>query len=581
MRLISTLDGLKDALQTKEEMMFLYEGLYEPKEDLVFNLNEVKLAPQYLKSTDMIEEEARKCKEIFNELLPKLQKFINDYHKVNYDLRYYKLNLGGWLFQYIHSFVNKYNHLSLLKKKEPELAYYSVKKKEWLYPIDLGAYSFFFHNDHYQLQEYTCIQDELKLRSKELSFDYVLKREQIWSWGAQSTMMKLVNWGENVFYYLSHKLNKKSILVNCPGHKMAPLYLLPLIKKFKVFPYSFLKRVKLNLQVDKEVRELSLGKKNSGVLGVLEKNILKFIPIIYLEGLKELDEVVEKKWPQPVSHTYSSMGLLANPLFCMYLAKHPSCKILYGQHGGAYGVSPLHAVEDFEVDIADLYFTWGWKKAEDKVVAFKTPLLKKECFIKKKKIKKYIVLNAFPKHVYKFHFQPMPSYYIPSYYTQIKDLIENLNDKRNLLVRDYPQSKRYGWNVKDRLLREFREIEFDEESISFGERIESTSLCIFGHLTTVHIQTMLKDIPTVIMVSSDFTAFRSEAASYFEELKEAKILFYSAVDAAVHINTIDDDESLYAWWNSEETQLAKSNFLNNFGRNCSIKEFYDDMINYT
>lgn len=580
MRLISTLDGLKDALQTNEEMMFLYEGLYYPKEELAFNLNEVKLAPQYLKNTGVIGEEARKCKIIFNEILPKLQKFLNDYHNVNYELRYYKLNLGGWLFQYIHSFVNKYNHLSLLEKKEPELVYYAVKKKEWIYPMDLKAYSFFFHNDHYQLQEYTCIQDELNLRSKELSFDSTAGGEQIWSWGAQSIMMRLVNWGENVFYYLSHKLNKKSILVNSPGHKMAPLYFLALIKKFKVFPYSFMKRVKLNLQVDKKAREVSLGKKSNGVLGVLENNILKFMPIIYLEGLKELDEFVMKNWPQPVSHAYSSMGLLSNPLFCMYLARHHSCKLLYSQHGGAYGVSPLHAVEDFEIDIADLYFTWGWKKAEGKVVAFKTPLLKKKCSIKKKEIKKYIVLNSFSKHVYKFHFQPMPTHYIPSYYTQIKDLIENLNDIRDLLIRDYPHAKRYGWDVKDRLLREFKGIKFDEESKSFGERIENTRLCIFGHLTTVHIQTMLKGIPTVIVVSSDFTAFRSEAVSYFRELKEAKILFYSAVDAAEHINKIDDDVSLFEWWDSEKTQLAKNNFLNNFGRDCSIGQFYDDMIPY-
>ena len=53
-----------------------------------------------------------------------------------------------------------------------------------------------------------------------------------------------------------------------------------------------------------------------------------------------------------------------------YRHEKKNSKLIIGQHGGVYGQYLFSSMQDFELDIADKYLSWGWTNNNKKVIPF-------------------------------------------------------------------------------------------------------------------------------------------------------------------------------------------------------------------
>ena len=99
------------------------------------------------------------------------------------------------------------------------------------------------------------------------------------------------------------------------------------------------------------------------------------LPKIFLENFEDLKNFSAKSnLPQKPKKIMTSSALWYDSFFSYHVAKlsEHGTKIIYGQHGGAYGITSYSWPELHEKKIADKYLTWGWKgnKSEKQIKSF-------------------------------------------------------------------------------------------------------------------------------------------------------------------------------------------------------------------
>lgn len=86
---------------------------------------------------------------------------------------------------------------------------------------------------------------------------------------------------------------------------------------------------------------------------------------------------------------------------------------------------------------------------------------------------------------------------------------------------------------------------------------------------------MLSDVPTILISVKHYQERHMIAYPLVDVLQKANIIFYSAEEAASHINSIWDN--IFLWWDSENVKLARNLFKNtalSFNKNW-YKEWKD------
>ena len=72
------------------------------------------------------------------------------------------------------------------------------------------------------------------------------------------------------------------------------------------------------------------------------------------------------------------------------------------------------------------------------------------------------------------------------------------------------------------------------------------------------------NFPTIIFRNEEHWEIKEDAKPFFKLLKKAKIFHESPNDAALHVEKIWDNVG--DWWFSEEVQMARKNFCNEYSR---------------
>ena len=92
---------------------------------------------------------------------------------------------------------------------------------------------------------------------------------------------------------------------------------------------------------------------------------MKHIPKSFLEGFLDLQFLYPKSWSKKPNVIFTSNAFWQNTIFAHYCAekKLNGTKLVFGQHGGGYGISSYFFDEKHILDISDIYINWGWKKS--------------------------------------------------------------------------------------------------------------------------------------------------------------------------------------------------------------------------
>ena len=118
-------------------------------------------------------------------------------------------------------------------------------------------------------------------------------------------------------------------------------------------------------------------------------------------------------------------------------------------------------------------------------------------------------------------------------------------------------------------------IKIDSKNVKFIDSLSNCKLYVVDHIATTYLESLKMNIPTIIFLNKKYPngLLSTSAFKEFKKLEEVGILYYSAKNAALAINRMQDD--IDGWWFNQEVQNVRKRFCDNFAKtpNNFIEDF--------
>lgn len=306
---------------------------------------------------------------------------------------------------------------------------------------------------------------------------------------------------------------------------------------------------------------------------MLSEIIVDYMPIDYIESYESICNQVTQLANQACPHSIVTLPIwrfsCSLAIFLGRLRAQYSTKLLVLQHGGGYGLIKNDPHLECELDIADLFYTWGWSASNCKTKAMPSPLISKQIIDQGKnqrfvRSKIFFPINLLPRHRTDFSSNVSPEI-ISDQFRQKETFFNTLSEslQKNLIFKKYHHD--HGWEHVSRI-NSFSS-NFSKPSENFSDILNETRILVSDSNQTSYLVSMGLNIPTVIYFEFDFRGrINDEAKELFSKLEDVKILHRSAEDAGNFLNLIYDNTE--TWWQDTKVQ----NVINEFSRTFCFNE---------
>ena len=292
--------------------------------------------------------------------------------------------------------------------------------------------------------------------------------------------------------------------------------------------------------------------------------ICKFlIPKSYLEDFKAIDDYSKKILPKKPKLIYTANAHVGEDLFNIWAAqKINSSKFLIAQHGGHYGLGKTSALQSYEYEIGDYFFSWGWvDKKYKKVLPIGTWL--KKIRYSKKKINPYLYIIGSGSSKYLCSTISMPigadwKLYIKG----IKTFVDNLNqiNASNIFLRPYHSN--IVWDQIKIFKTNFPKINIESIENDITQSIKKSRLVVCTWNSTNFLHLLFSNIPFICLWDKSLFSLSKKNKLCLDKLNDVNIVHYNPKSAAYFVNSIWPH--IDSWWNEKSTQNARKNFLSNY-----------------
>jgi len=504
--------------------------------------------------------------DLYNRIISTLTIRLNNIHELNYSEKSWKAIIGPWLYNFISVIFERWINMNfvmenykihkilvttLIPQNQIANDYNSFTRlalsHKWNEEIYIQIAKYFYSCD-IEESDNLYYQNEINIERKINQSTSIINFFKI----IYIKLIKIFLQNKGIMFFGANITNRNIIKFSYENKSI------PIIPFAKEFNYK--NEYKSNLRDE----NFKFDYKNN-----FEKYLclilFKHIPFNFLENFHNQKNISLKYFGSNLNLKYiiTSSGYY-HDLFSFYLADsiNKSIKIVGLQHGGGYGSALKSFNENFEIQITDIFLSWGWQKKFSNVMPFYY-------------IKKSININNIPKDKCTIFLNANDMY---SLRVSTESYIHNINPTKdynsiikmtqiitnyignNILFRGYPLD--YGWNDRDYLQDNLGYINWDATS-SINEIFNKSKLLIFNLNSTGYLEALISNFPTILILTEE-RKIRIEAVSFFELLKKNKILFDNFEDATQHIlniwNKIDE------WWLSEDLQKDLLIFTHNFVR---------------
>ncbi len=486
--------------------------------------------------------------QLYERILPVLAERLNALHHKDYPLRYWRILVGPWLIFFIQILFDRFTQI---KKAEQDFSIggtviSSAPATEFV-PADMNEFSSFFISDSWNHFLYSfIIRNGTSLPFSELRTHpdrFQSSRES----KPRRFVLNLIDSVVSAF-----RRNKEIIFFE---FDLSPRDFVLLLTKHGMYAKKgSLQPLSLNSK-NVKLREWSLENSYSTDF---EKCLLELIPLqipqIYVEGYAEADAASSLTKLPAAPKLILTSYVFYNELFKFWMAKKiiGGTKLIISQHGGGYGIGKWFVNEEHEVKIADHFFSWGWDKSSNKVIPigmFKpNPCKERKDFNQPRLL---LVLISLPRYSYKLFSEIISTQWL-SYFQDQCNFVSSLSPeiRRILTVKAYPYD--YGWDDKQRLKDKLSDVNFAGPNESIQQQMVSSRIIISTYNSTTFLETLTKNVPTIIFWDPHYWELRDEAIPYFEKLKSVGIFHDTPESAAMQITRVWNDVG--SWWNGRELQ---------------------------
>jgi putative transferase (TIGR04331 family) len=514
------------------------------------------------------------CSDNYEFFLEEVSTKLNNIHRINKSKQYYRILIGNWLLFYIHTCWDRYTSVLIYGEEIGSIGKLDLSKSNAYIPYDFNDFAKkTSSSDLYNLQLYTKLYDHI------FSKNNLPTVEIEWESGERSKRHSR-GYKHIIFSFLSYivkKTRKEYILITEPYFKEKSLKsIIKLIfytgfrvafeNKSKCFPHdSQIKddlRCALRVETDDKFRQF------------IANNILSDMPIIFLENYKESRLKALNNYLKIPKVIYTSTALHANFNIKFLLAEyHKEITVISQQHGATYGLNHIHSMEEYEKSISDIYLTAGWVDSK-KCIPFCIPRLCNNSKNQENSSQILFVPTYSFSYITRLEYYPRSQYYRTRYFDLMACFLKGLklpNELSNLMIRPYPNP--YSLKKIQGIIDKYHLTHSVSKCGSIEQSIVNSKLVVMDHLGTTMLDTMSRNIPTVVFCDPKIQKYRNGGLNIIKELIECKILHESPDLAYQHINHINSN--VEKWWGTATVQNARMNFVSKYARN--IKEWEKEL----
>jgi len=531
---------------------------------------QLPILPYHWENRDKLSDDYNEINKRYEEFLYRLAILLNKKHSVNYSLKYWRVLVGPWLLLYMQIMFDRWESVRIVALS--------------------GEFFSNVHND--EILEFVALDtSHFTLLSHTDSWNHIVFREIMKRFSSITlqTPMKFKNSIAKVnlevvrgrrFRFIMHRLisilssvmkkhwDKKLYVFQAPN-------LADAVRRNSVIKRGIIRlhdkiinpRILSNNSLWTEFRNQALDWPVTGSFERFAMQMLpRFLPKIYLEDYAVFSSEAHRGlFPRQPSKILTSNSVYYSEMFKFWCAdKVDSGVPLYiYQHGGGYGAMKVCTNEDHECAIADKFVSWGWSKLQSNVVPFgycRSARIK----LSKNRDNIVLVMTGLPRYSHKLASEPQSSNferYLDDHIKLITGVKKSIRSK--IVVR--PPSLDYGWGIKERLsvIKDLASI--DDRSQNLSQLYSSAKVVIHTSNSTTFLETINSDIPTLVLLNSQFYEIRDDAESLFGALSNVGVLHYSVESLSLFLNNIN---SIDKWWNATATKIALNRFKSEFCKDC-------------
>ena len=513
-------------------------------------------------------------KNLYEVLLLEMSEQLNKFHETNHSLRYWRILIGPWLNTFISILFIRWQAIKEVNEG------FSITETTLLdFPL---------------LAMIPNSQSDFEVRSLCHKWNHYISGRIISGWTAInckkispliSSQMNAIN-PENSISKISLKqfvrrtavkgLQKISTLLSTSNDAFLINSYLPLKQDFLLqislgqLPRLWRAEVEPKIFPDLRCRsKLKLAHhKYEGFENCIRTLIPDQIPVLYLEGYQEINKRASKlPWPTHPKVIFTSNSAHQDELFKIWTATKVEMGIPYvlGQHGGLYGMGRFPTqFEDRELATADRFLTWGWSENNLKqypCVALKLVGAHKGAWNRSGGLLQVTLLNLrYPRDPWAVAVDEIE--YLHEQFRFVACLPHHIGSQ--LLVRLSAAAISHGY-FREGLWRKYcPDVQFDYGGIDIERLIRDNRLFVYTYNSTGYLETMARNIPTIIFWNPMSWEYRSSAKIYFDRLREVGILHDTPESAAKKVASVWDD--VESWWDLREVQEAREFFCNRYAR---------------
>jgi putative transferase (TIGR04331 family) len=520
---------------------------------------------------------------VYERILNEWSTCLNSVHEKNESIRYWRMIVGPWLFFFIQAFYDRYTCIerAVLTGKVTGcfIGQYELNHS---IPRDYEQFNREIVQDSYNQFLYSWIIEHRKLFSYQSInvpssvFDTDLPKK---SW--------LKRMGKNLILAyeqaLPHRFNQYVFV----SSYLTPKDQWELQRSLKQWPSHFAPEVSApDAKINWDLRNcLGVSLKENAFEECLSQIISQQIPKAYVEDYKSIREQALSLYPTFPKVIVTANDLYANESFKVFSAEQTKrgTKLVSIQHGGTYGSTLFYASEEHEIEVSDVFYTWGWDiEGNQKAKPLAAAKLNSfgESLRSNPQGPILLMVGLVPRYSYHLYSAYIASTGVIDYFKDQMRFIKGLDEalRKNVLTRLFPQD--FDWSQKERFQDEFPGMTFDHQK-SIKESMKSCRLCIATYNSTTFLESFTANYPTVIFWNPMHWQMRPSAQKYYDQLKSAGILHETPESAALKVNEIFNYPE--SWWQTPEVQQAKNMFCERFAKTSNdwLQEWRQELVGLT
>lgn len=532
---------------------------------------DAEVVPYHWDDRDKLYRDYLYLQDLYEELLRELAAKLNEIHGVDHSLRYWRILSGPWLGYFVQMLFDRW---AMIERAMSDYEISGARVVEGdllrLVPNDMGDFSSLFCGDLWNQAIYAYL----------LEYRTDVNCERLASESYNSRNCSIVCHPE---VSLKQRVKRciKGIVTRGLAYRIQPheaFFIsdyLPLRQSLKLqwqlgqIPRLWRQVLPSTITVDLEARRWKLGHASDSAFECVLRELIPLqIPAIYLEGYGLLmKQVSTLPWPRRPRFIFTSNSYNSDDVFKAWAAQNVEAGIplVISQHGGGYGMSQWSFSEEHIIAISDRVLSWGWdsKDSNNIIPTLAIKLAGRGEGDWDPNGNALLVTGTHPRYSYWMYSSPVAGQrldYFNDQYCFIDALPEEI--RKSLVVRLYMHD--YGWDQNHRLRKRYPNVIRDAATGPIEPLIRQSRFVIASYNCTTFLETLGRNIPTIIFWNPNHWELRDDAIPYFNLLKEVGIFHETPESAAAKVVEIWDD--VPSWWNIPVIQEAREYFCHRFAR---------------